>query len=72
MNAYRTKEARKFLEKYKRLDSAIDQYYSDPNQFGGGASSKRAEADRTAKLNALFDKYKGSQFDKLYLDTSLH
>lgn len=55
---FRTKDARKFMDKYKRLDAAMDAYYTDPSQFGGG-SSKRVETDRTTRLNSLFDKYKG-------------
>ncbi|KAH8112152.1 DUF298-domain-containing protein [Phellopilus nigrolimitatus] len=46
------------MEKYKRLDAAMDSYYNDPNQFGG-ASSKKTDTDRVARLGALFDKYKG-------------
>lgn len=54
----RPKDARKFLEKYKRLDAAIDSYYNDPDEFAG--SSKKSDTDRIARLNAIFDKYKGS------------
>lgn len=54
----RPKDARKYLEKYKRLDAAIDSYYNDPNEFA--SSSKRSDTDRTARLNAIFDKYKGT------------
>ncbi|KAL5525275.1 DCN1 [Sanghuangporus sanghuang] len=66
-----TKDARKFLEKYKRLDSAIDNYYNDPNQFGGGGGSKRAEADRSARLSAIFDKYKDPESDDILIDGTI-
>ena len=54
--------ARKFLEKYKRIDTAIDSYYNNPNQFGG-VSSRNSDSERATKLSALFEKYKG--MDKL-------
>jgi hypothetical protein len=56
---YRVKDARRFLDKYKRVDIAIDAYYSDPS--AGGAAGRRTEnpAPSTSKLNALFDKYRG-------------
>lgn len=49
------RQARSYIEKYKRLDAAIDAYYSNPPSApsrgaGGGPS--------TTKINALFDKYK--------------
>ncbi|KAL5478987.1 DCN1 [Sanghuangporus weigelae] len=66
-----TKDARKFLEKYKRLDSAIDNYYNDPSQFGGGGGSKRAEADRSARLSAIFDKYKDPESDDILIDGTI-
>lgn len=56
----RPKDAKKFLDKYKRVDAAIDSYYNDPNQFGG-ASSRKTDSERVTKLNALFEKYKGLQ-----------
>lgn len=65
-----TKDARKFLEKYRRLDAAIDNFYNDPNQFGG-VSSKKADAERTARLNALFDQYKDPDEDEIKIDGTL-
>ncbi|THH04418.1 hypothetical protein EW145_g5538 [Phellinidium pouzarii] len=64
------KDARKFLEKYKRLDAAIDSYYNNPNQFGG-ASSKKTEADRIARLGALFEKYKDPHEDEITIDGTI-
>ena len=58
----RPRVARKFLEKYKRIDTAIDSYYNNPNQFGG-VSSRNSDSERATKLTALFEKYKG--MDKL-------
>ncbi|KAI8990376.1 Cullin binding-domain-containing protein [Trametes punicea] len=52
-----SKEARRYLTKYKRLDQAIDAYYNDPS--GGRSAGARSNAS-TSKLNALFDNYKGA------------
>ncbi|KAI0673143.1 hypothetical protein C8Q78DRAFT_702535 [Trametes maxima] len=48
-----SKDARRYLTKYKRLDQALDAYYNDP---GAGARSTAS----SSKLGALFDKYKGA------------
>ncbi len=50
--AVSTKDARKYLTKYKRLDLAVDAFYNSPPTPAPQAS--------TSKLNALFDKYKGT------------
>lgn len=52
----RTKDARRYLTKYKRLDQALDAFYSDPS------AGARATAS-TSKLAALFDKYKGASYE---------
>ncbi|KAF8660707.1 hypothetical protein AX16_001574 [Volvariella volvacea WC 439] len=62
-----SKDARKFLEKYKRLDVAIDSYYNDPNQFGGRSSGGAS----TTKLNALFDKYKDSDDEEITVEGTI-
>jgi DCN1-like protein 1/2 len=57
----RVKDAKRFIDKYKRVDVAMDAFYNDPaamvaaakHQGGGGGPS-------TSKLNTLFDRYKGS------------
>lgn len=49
------------MDKYKRLDVAIDAYYTDPNQFGSSSASRRTETEKISRLNALFDKYKGTK-----------
>lgn len=50
-----TKEAKRFLAEYKRVDIAVDAYYNEPVQ------SRQASIPQpsTSKLNALFDTYKG-------------
>jgi DCN1-like protein 1/2 len=55
------KDAKRFLDKYKRVDIAMDAFYNDPAAMSvtpkhQGVSS----APSTSKLNMLFDKYKGT------------
>lgn len=48
------KEAKRYLDKYKRLDAAIDAFFND-------SGTRRAESGvSTAKLTSLFDRYKGN------------
>ena len=54
-----TKDAKKFIDKYKRVDVAVDAYYTDPNQFGSSSTSRKTESEKISRLNTLFDKYKG-------------
>lgn len=57
----RTKDARSFLEKYKRVDIAVDAFYNNPNEFTPpGAQPKNKRNDGDKKLVALFDTYKGA------------
>lgn len=58
--AIRTKEAKKFIDKYKRLDVAIDAYYTNPNEFGNRRQAESTAVPSTSKLNALFTRYKGT------------
>ena len=50
------RDARKYLDKYKRIDLAVDAFYNDPH---AAAAAPRAQAS-SSKLGALFDKYKGA------------
>lgn len=52
----RPRDAKRYLEKYKRLDVAIDAYYTNPN----GLPAERSSAS-TTKINQLFDQYKGAR-----------
>lgn len=55
------RDARRFLDKYKRVDAAMDAYYNDPSALNNSISiSKRTNEPSTSKLNSLFDKYKGA------------
>ncbi|KAJ7735955.1 defective in Cullin neddylation protein 1, partial [Mycena metata] len=56
------KDAKKFLEKYKRVDVAVDAYYGDPTAFAAPApaahTGRTPHGPSTSKINAVFDKYK--------------
>ncbi|KAH9922224.1 defective in Cullin neddylation protein 1 [Fomitopsis serialis] len=56
-----TRDAKRFLEKYKRLDVAIDAFYGDPNAL---ASAQRSTVS-TTKINQLFDQYKDPDGDDM-------
>ncbi|KAJ7258086.1 defective in Cullin neddylation protein 1 [Mycena haematopus] len=63
------KDARKFLEKYKRVDVAVDAYY-DPT-LAATAARPTAPAASTSKLNQLFDKYKDPDGDEISVDGTI-
>lgn len=52
-----TKDAKRMLEKYKRLDAAVDAYYSGGFQ---PSSPARTAGASTSKITELFEKYKGA------------
>ncbi|KAG9217845.1 hypothetical protein PLEOSDRAFT_1067985 [Pleurotus ostreatus PC15] len=67
-----TRDARKFLEKYKRVDIAIDAYYNDPNAFSGGSRRNNdSSGPSTSKLNSLFDKYKDPDGPEITIDGTI-
>ncbi len=59
----RTKDAKQFLNKYKRLDAAVDAFYTDPDEFARSTPNKRGDTEK--KLTALFERYKGASTDEL-------
>lgn len=63
------KDAKRFIEKYKRVDIAIDAYYNDPTALAMSARRQTESVPSTSKLNALFDKYKGTIILSLMLTT---
>ncbi|KAJ7896941.1 Cullin binding-domain-containing protein [Mycena leptocephala] len=66
------KDAKKFLEKYKRVDVAIDAYYGDPAALAATAVRTPAPAAAsTSKLNTLFDKYKDPDGDDITVDGTI-
>jgi DCN1-like protein 1/2 len=49
------------LDKYKRVDIAMDAFYNDPSALTVMAKHHVGNsAPSTSKLNTLFDKYKGT------------
>ncbi|PCH43160.1 DUF298-domain-containing protein [Wolfiporia cocos MD-104 SS10] len=58
-----TRDARRYLERHKRLDAAIDAFYNDPGAARSGAS--------TTKLNALFDQYKDPDAEEITVDGTI-
>lgn len=64
------KDAQKFLAKYKRVDVAVDAYYSDPQALA--ASARRTEpAASTSKISELFERYKESEGDEIGPDGTI-
>ncbi|KAH9837744.1 Cullin binding-domain-containing protein, partial [Rhodofomes roseus] len=61
------RDAKRFLEKYKRLDVAIDAFYGDPNAL---ASAQRSGVS-TTKITQLFDQYKGIGDDMIAVDGTI-
>jgi len=54
-----TRDAKDFLKHHKRLDVAIDAYYTNPNEFSGRRKPESSSGTpSTSKLVSLFDKYK--------------
>ncbi|EIN05181.1 defective in Cullin neddylation protein 1 [Punctularia strigosozonata HHB-11173 SS5] len=60
------KEARNYLTKYKKLDSALNAFYTDPNMFG-----RRDTGPSTSKLGVLFDQYKEEDGDDIGIDGTI-
>ncbi|CAL1698208.1 unnamed protein product [Somion occarium] len=61
-----TRDAKRFLDKYKRVDIAIDAFYNEPV-----ALPTRAPAPSTSKLSTLFDKYKDPDGDDISVDGTI-
>ncbi|KAJ6578672.1 hypothetical protein DFH09DRAFT_346209 [Mycena vulgaris] len=64
------KDAKKFLDKYKRVDVAIDAYYGDPAALAAVPKAS-VPAASTSKLNALFDKYKDPDGAEISVDGTI-
>ncbi|KAJ7493495.1 Cullin binding-domain-containing protein [Mycena latifolia] len=65
------KDAKKFLDKYKRVDVAVDAYYGDPQALAAAAPPPKAAAASTSKLNTLFDKYKDPDSADITVDGTI-
>ncbi|THH28757.1 hypothetical protein EUX98_g5417 [Antrodiella citrinella] len=62
-----TKDAKRFLAEYKRVDIAVDAFYNEPVQ----ARQASIPQPSTSKLNALFDKYKEPGGDDITVDGTI-
>jgi len=60
------KDARRFLDKYKRVDVAVDAFYNDPSAMAAAAKRQTENSGpSTSKLHALFDRYKDADGDDI-------
>ncbi|OBZ74712.1 Defective in cullin neddylation protein 1 [Grifola frondosa] len=60
------REAKQYLQRYKRVDIAVDAYYNEP-----AASIARSSGPSTTKLNQLFDTYKDPNGEDITIDGTL-
>ncbi|KAF5376734.1 hypothetical protein D9615_007893 [Tricholomella constricta] len=66
-----TREARKYLEKYKRVDMAVDAFYNNPSEFAASTRHQPPAAPSTSKLTTLFNKYKDPDAEEITVDGTL-
>ncbi|KAG6820580.1 hypothetical protein H0H93_014807 [Arthromyces matolae] len=70
-----TRDARKFLERYRGIEGALDAYYNNPNEFAASSRQQTAPATPAApsgsKLVTLFNKYKDADGDEITVDGTL-
>lgn len=68
------KDAKKFLDHYKRLDFAMDAYFNNPGQFASSSSKSRVKEalPSSSKLNTLFDKYKDADGEEISIDGTIN
>ncbi|KAG6910367.1 hypothetical protein DXG01_011082 [Tephrocybe rancida] len=68
-----TRDARKFLEKYKRVDVAMDAYYNNPSEFSTLSRPQAATpaAPSSSKLTTLFNKYKDPEAEEITVDGTI-
>ncbi|KIK66275.1 hypothetical protein GYMLUDRAFT_239255 [Collybiopsis luxurians FD-317 M1] len=64
------KDAKKFLEKHKRLDAAVDAYYTNPSALST-PQRQTSSAPSTSKLNVLFDDYKDPDGEDITIDGTI-
>jgi len=62
-----TKDAKRYLAEYKRVDFAVDAFYNEPVQ----ARQAPTPQPSTSKLNTLFDKYKDKDGDDITVDGTI-
>jgi len=66
------KDARKYIEKYKRADIAIDAFYGDGGIASSSTPPKRVDtASMTQRLTTLFEQYKENDGDDIAIDGTI-
>jgi len=66
-----TKDAKKFIDKYKRVDVAVDAFFENPHAFGTSPPQQPSSAPSTSKLNTLFGKYKDPDSEFIAVDGTI-
>jgi len=67
-----TREARKFLETHKRLDVAMDAYYSSQQAFlSSGRRKGDSSVPSSSKILQLFEKYKDPEGEDITVDGTI-
>ncbi|KAA1474110.1 DUF298-domain-containing protein [Dentipellis sp. KUC8613] len=64
------REAKRYIDKYNRVDMAVDSYYNELSS-GRVAKSGSDGAPSTSKLNQLFDTYKDPDGDDITVDGTI-
>lgn len=54
-----TKDAKRMLDRFKKLDAAVDAWYSGGHQ-SSTPSTPRPAGPSTSKITELFERYKGA------------
>ncbi|TFY80366.1 hypothetical protein EWM64_g3645 [Hericium alpestre] len=62
------REAKRFLDKHKRVDIAVDAYY---NELTTSGRPKTESAPSSSKLSALFNKYKEADGDSISVEGTI-
>jgi len=66
------KDAKKYLDKYKRVDVAVDAFYGDGSLASSSTPAKRVDsASMTQKLDSLFNKYKDEGGDDISIEGTI-
>ncbi|KAF9463500.1 defective in Cullin neddylation protein 1 [Collybia nuda] len=67
-----TKDAKKYLDKYKRADIAIDAFFNDPTEFAASTRHQsNTSAPSTSKLHTLFTKYKDPDAEEITVNGTI-
>jgi DCN1-like protein 1/2 len=65
------KDARRFLDKHKRVDIAMDAFYNDAAAMASAVKNQTESSPSTSKLNALFNTYKDADGDDITMEGTM-